>query len=107
MLRIDMQSREGYSSRVEGLLRRGQHHRGILTDGIEHRRPGKFRRNFTQNLNALGFKSIKVRKTGTAHDVTTLSTPRNSGCAVLSLMQIVGCTAGPERRTNFQGSCKS
>ena len=48
-------------ARVEGLLRQPHHDRRVLADGIEHHRPGGFRDNFAENMNALGFEGPKVR----------------------------------------------
>jgi predicted acylesterase/phospholipase RssA len=58
--RIDMEQRKRNFSREKRLLRKSQHHAGVLANGIQHHRMRELRNRFTQNVKALRFQRLKM-----------------------------------------------
>ena len=57
---VDMQQRKRNRPWVEGFLRKAQHHRGILADGVQHHRPLKFGDHFAKNVEALCLEQTQM-----------------------------------------------
>src|SRR6185312_5241802 len=65
---IDMHERKGNRSWIKCFLGQTKHDRRVFADGIQESRAGKLCRRFTKNIDALGFKSIKMGQIIVAHD---------------------------------------
>ena len=81
-----MEQWEGRRRGVERLLGQMQHHRGILADRIQHHRIVGLRHDFTQDVDALGFKPLKMGQIGHRSDIvrpdisaTKISLPGGKG----------------------------
>jgi hypothetical protein len=61
---VDVKEGKWWRRRKEGLERQVQHDGAVFSDRIEHDRPLRLRHNLAQNVNALGFKPLKVRQSG-------------------------------------------
>ena len=57
---VNVQQRKGDFPGEKGFLRQAQHHRGVFADGIQHHRAGKFRRGFTENVDAFCLQSLEM-----------------------------------------------
>ncbi len=60
--RIDVEQRKWKLGRIEGLARQVSHHAGILADAVEHDRVVEFRRNLTDDVDALRFQLAQMRQ---------------------------------------------
>ena len=65
--RVDVQQREGKFAGVESLLREADHDRGVLADGVEHHRFGKFGDDLPHNVYAFGFQRAKMAESTRIH----------------------------------------
>ena len=65
---IDVQQRERRLARIKGFQRQMEHHRGILTDGIQHHRVLEFGDHLADDVYALGFELFEMGKLIGVHE---------------------------------------